>query len=74
MSAIAALLARAKANTAPRIDSPARIALTRRVRPVDRSCAAGGVVSVDADGWTFWIGDDRIDHFSAPDYIEPETP
>lgn len=68
MSAIAALLARAKAAAAP------RIALTRRVRPVDRSCAAGAVIDSDVDGWTFWIGDDGIDHLSRPDYLESETP
>jgi hypothetical protein len=63
VNAISALLARA---TAP------SIALERRVRPVDRSCAGGFVVSDDADG-VFWIGDDGWDHLSKADYVENEA-
>lgn len=69
-SAIAGILQRAKAAIAAPVD--ARIVLTKRVRPIDRSCAGGYFVS-DVDGWVFWLGDDGFDHLSRPDYIEPET-
>lgn len=68
MNAIASILARAKAACAP----VERITLTRRVRPVDASCAAGAVID-ELDGWVFWIGDDGFDHLSRPDYLEPEN-
>lgn len=63
MNAIASLLARAKAYAAPPI-----VAL-RRVRPVDRSSAAGFVFAED-DGWIYWRDDDRVDHCSRADYLE----
>lgn len=63
MNAISMLLARAKTLVA--VETP------KRVRPIDRSCAAGDVISVDDDGWIFWIGDDGYSHLSKPDYVEP---
>lgn len=67
MNAISALLERAKA---PRIVE--RITIARRVRPIDASSAPGFVLC-EEDGWVFWLGDDRIDHVSRADYLEPST-
>lgn len=64
---IAALLARAKAATAPRVAE--RIELTRRVRTRDHSGATGFIIET-FDGWVQWLADDGSSHLSRPDFLE----
>lgn len=42
----------------------------KRVRIKNDPRVEGTVFDVDADGLVYWVGDDRADHVSAPDYVE----